>query len=107
MFIAVVGTRDIPVGKESYVLEVIKHYLSSSDVVVSGGAKGIDSLARQYCAQNNIQIIEYLPDYGKYGKVAPLIRNTDIVNKADLIIAFPVKESRGTYDTIEKAKKIW
>ncbi|MBR5027780.1 MAG: DUF2493 domain-containing protein, partial [Bacteroidales bacterium] len=73
-------------------------------VIVSGGAKGIDSFAKQYALERNIPYMEFPPDYAKYGRVAPLVRNQEIVDYCDKVIAFPSKESRGTYDTIKKAK---
>jgi len=48
--------------------------------------------------------LEILPDYAKYGKSAPLIRNKEIVDKSDLIIAFWNGESKGTKYSIDYAK---
>lgn len=42
-------------------------------------------------------------DWGKYGKAAGPIRNQEIVNVSDIVIAFWNKKSRGTKDTIDKA----
>jgi hypothetical protein len=42
---------------------------------------------------------------GKYDKDAGTDRNTDIVNYSDYMIAFPAKDSIGTYDSIRKAQQ--
>ena len=74
--------------------------------IVSGGARGADKLGEQYAKENNIPTIIFLPDWDKHGKSAGFIRNTDIINESELVIAFWDQESRGTLDSIEKAKKL-
>jgi len=72
---------------------------------VSGGAKGVDALAERYAKEKNIPIKVFRPDWNKYGNRAGPLRNIDIVNASDYIVAFPSKCSRGTRDTIRKAKR--
>lgn len=74
--------------------------------IISGGARGIDSLAKQWADENNIPTTIHLPDYEIYGKSAPFIRNTLIIEDAQVVISFWDKKSRGTKDSIEKAKKL-
>jgi len=70
--------------------EVMRSY--SPDLIVSGGAKGADSLAKDYAEKHGIELREILPDYktynGKKTSFAPIIRNKDIVNASDGILAF-------------------
>lgn len=75
------------------------------DRIVSGGANGADKLAELYASQNKIPITIYSPDWKQYGKGAGLLRNTQIVNSIDYLIAFVSKKSVGTWDTIRKAKQ--
>jgi hypothetical protein len=77
----------------------------SPSVIVSGGAKGIDSYARQFAAEQRLDLKEYLPEYQKYGKPATMIRNTQIIQDSDVVFAFPSPDSKGTLDSIRKAKK--
>ena len=56
--------------------------------IVSGGAKGVDTCAKEYALSRGIKLTEYLPEYEKYGKVAPLKRNITIIESADLVLAF-------------------
>lgn len=84
--------------------------LSNLDIeiteVISGGAKGADSLAKQYAQEQNIPIQEFLPDWKIYGRAAGPIRNKDIVKSSDLIIAFWDGKSRGTKSSIDFCDKL-
>lgn len=76
--------------------------MSAITEIISGGAKGVDTLAKRFAEENNILWKEYLPDYKQFGKQAALQRNTLIVEDSDVIIAFWDGHSRGTKDTIKK-----
>ena len=54
----------------------------------------------------NLKLIEFLPEYDKYGRQAPLIRNKLIVENCDCLIAFWDGVSRGTKYTIDYATKM-
>ena len=69
------------------------------------GAKGADSLGERYARDNDLKIKRLVPHWKKYGKAAAIFRNTDIVKAADWVIAFWDGTSRGTKDTIAKARK--
>ena len=73
--------------------------------LVSGGAKGIDSYMKRFSDESGIKLVEFNPDYARYGRNAPLVRNTQIAQYADIVVAFQSEDSRGTYDTISKAHK--
>lgn len=100
MKIAIVGSRDLVVdGLEKYLPDGVEE-------IVSGGAKGIDSCAREYALRNNIKLTEFLPDYKRYGgRAAPLKRNLQIAEYADMVIAFWDGVSTGTKYTIDEARK--
>ena len=72
--------------------------------VVSGGATGADMLGAHWAEAVGLPLTEHFPDWEKDGKAAAFIRNALIVDDADIIIAFWDGESRGTIDTIKKAK---
>lgn len=79
-------------------------------VIVSGGAAGVDSLAKQYATENNYQYREFPADWNKHGKSAGYIRNTlmhkYISNyKHRMCVAFWDGESKGTAHNFELAKK--
>lgn len=100
MNIAVVGYRKFmdydKLSKE------LNEMITSSDVIISGGALGTDKLAVLYAYSRGIPFVEYKPDYKKYGRVAPLVRNSEIEAHSDMCIAFVSSSSKGTLDTIRK-----
>jgi hypothetical protein len=72
---------------------------------VHGGAIGFDSQVENYAEQHGIKTQIIRPDYKKYGKKAPLIRNKDIVKDADLLVAcYDGRDYGGTLYTINIAK---
>ena len=100
MKLAVIGSRSIT----SYPLdEVIP---ADTEEIISGGARGIDTLAREYAQAHGIPCTEIRPDYARYGKGAPLRRNLEIIEKADLVIALWDGKSTGTAHTIRKCREI-
>ena len=73
--------------------------------IVSGGAKGADSLGEKYALMKNIPTKIYLPDWEKFGKSAGMIRNADIIKNSDFVIAFWDGISKGTKHSIDLSKK--
>ena len=98
---AVIGSR----GFNDYAL--LKKELDKLKItkIISGGAKGADTLALRYAKENKIPIIEFKPEYEKYGIKAPLVRNKTIIEKSEAVITFWDGKSRGTAYTINYAKK--
>lgn len=100
MRVAVIGSRGLSVPDlGSYLPE-------DTDEIVSGGAKGVDTSAREYAQANGIRLTEYLPDYQSYGRSAPLKRNLTIIEHADLVLAFWDGSSRGTAYVIQKCHEM-
>jgi hypothetical protein len=77
----------------------------ATSTIVSGGARGVDTLAENFARQRGLKTIIHYPDYKRYGRRAPLVRNSLIVEDADQVIAFWDGVSRGTHDTIKKAER--
>jgi phosphoribosylpyrophosphate synthetase len=70
--------------------------------IISGGANGADKIAEQFANNYNIPFIEIRADW-RLGKAAGILRNTEIIKQADIIIAFWDGKSKGTLDSINKA----
>ncbi len=72
--------------------------------IITGGAYGADELAARYAREHEIRLTIIRPDYERYyAKVAPLQRNTAIVAKADIVLAFYAGVRQGgTLDTARK-----
>lgn len=100
MKLAIIGSRAI------VELDLNNYINEKPDLVISGGAKGIDTLAWKWAVNNNIDIIVHRPDYNKHGKWAALRRNDVIIDEADRIIAFWNGKSTGTKYVIDRAKKL-
>ena len=107
MKLAIVGTRNPGLSyKEWESLLVSKVNISDVTLIVSGGTKGIDTYAKLFAARHHIPLMEFLPDYSKFGRNATLHRNTQIVREASVIAAFPSPDSRGTYHSIKEATRL-
>ena len=75
-------------------------------LIISGGAKGVDNLAEEYADAHKISKLILRPDYNKYGKAAPLLRNRKMVELADKVIIIWDGRSRGTKFTFDYATKL-
>ena len=99
MKIAIIGSRSVTVNN-------IGDYISPTDEIVSGGAVGVDSSAAEYAKANGLKLTVFLPQYKRYGRAAPMVRNKEIVDYADKIIAFWDGASKGTLSVIKYAEKL-
>ena len=99
MKIAIVGSRKINVTD-------IERYVSDCEEIVSGGARGVDTCAAEYAKNNGIKLTVFIPQYERYGRAAPIVRNKEIVDYADKIIAFWDGKSKGTLSVIKYAEKV-
>lgn len=98
MKVAVIGSRNLAVKNlEKYLPE-------GTTEIVSGGARGIDSCAKNYAKANGIPLKEFLPNYDDFGRSAPLLRNLEIIDYADIVLAFWDGKSRGTKFVIDKCR---
>ena len=104
MNIGIVGSRGYTDYQEFCVY--MNDYLCTYDIdnVISGGAKGTDTLAKKWAIENTINLIEHLPDWS-IGKRGAVLRNLKIVEDSDMIIAFWDYKSKGTKMTIDMAKR--
>ena len=68
------------------------------DAIVCGGARGADSLGRIWANENNIPVVDFPANWNRYGKSAGFIRNKEMGDYADYLVAFWDKKSKGTKD---------
>lgn len=99
MKVAVIGSRKIVIN------DLGKYLPEGVTEIVSGGAKGADRSAKEYAEAHGIKLTEFLPDYGRYGRGAPLRRNISIIEYADLVLAFWDGSSLGTKHVIENCER--
>ena len=99
MKLAVIGSRNLTN------IELERYVTGETDEIVSGGAVGVDSCAAQYAKRRGLKLTEFLPEYERYGRAAPIVRNKEIVNYADKILVFWNGTSKGTLSVIKYAQK--
>ena len=99
MKIAVIGSRGLVIN------DLGKYLPANVTEIVSGGAKGIDTCAKEYALSNGIKLTEFLPEYNKYGRGTPLKRNLLIIDYADEVLAFWDGRSSGKKYVIEQCRK--
>ena len=103
MKIAIIGSRS---WKHKAKIQSYINSLPDDTTIVSGGAIGVDSIAEEAAKSRGLKTEIYKPEYDKYdGKIAPLIRNEQIVNACDKLTAFYDGFSSGTRYTVNLAKK--
>jgi len=96
MRVAVVGSRGLTVN------DLGKYLPEGTTEIISGGARGIDTCAREYAVSHGIKLTEFLPEYEKYGRAAPIKRNVTIIENSDIVLAFWDGKSPGTKFVINK-----
>lgn len=76
----------------------------TSPEFILGGAVGADSLAQMYAARKKIPATIIRPDWNKFGRKAGMLRNIEMIDQVEWLIAFWDGQSRGTKQAIEYAK---
>ena len=105
MKVAIIGSRDFK--NKNLLDEKMKEINKDNTIslIVSGGAKGADTMGVQWANKNNIETKVFNPDFKKH-KRAYHFRNRQIVKESDLIVAFWNGHSTGTKYTVTFAKTL-
>ncbi len=72
--------------------------------IVSGCAQGVDKLGEKWAEENDIKVAKFPANWSLYGRAAGPIRNTQMAEYADALIAIWDGKSKGTYNMIKVAK---
>ena len=99
MKVLVVGSRSIESA------DLTPYLPPETKMIISGGAKGIDTVAEQYADRHGLSKLILRPEYQRFGKAAPLKRNETMVEMADFVLVIWDGVSRGAKYTAEYAKK--
>ncbi len=84
------------------------------DVVIEGGANGLDTIAKWEAMERKIKVITMLADWKKNGRAAGPIRNKEMLDKLLAlrnngyqisVQAFPISGGKGTQNMIRLAEK--
>lgn len=102
MKVLVTGSRNFTNNKLMY--NALSSIQNRDVTLVHGGCRGADKITEKIGKELGFQIEEHLADWDKHGKSAGPIRNMEMLNSGiDLVLAFPIGDSRGTRDCIKKA----
>ena len=106
MKLAVVGSRAYTDQEIVFFFleEYVKVFGDSLEFVSGGCPRGPDHFAEIFAESYNLPIKIFPAEWNKHGKAAGFIRNSDIVDYSDEVIAFWDRKSHGTKDTIKKAE---
>lgn len=74
-------------------------------VIISGGARGVDLEGENWAKSFGFPIEQYLPHWDKFGKRAGMIRNSDMLGKADAVIVLWDGNSKGAKHMMDISKR--
>lgn len=104
--VAIIGSRDYPDAKRvvfQYVWDMWEQGDGSPPIIISGGARGVDRIAEEAALRRGLDCVVFPANWEEYGKSAGYLRNAEIVDSADRVVAFWDGESKGTKHTINLA----
>ena len=99
MKLLIVGSRTI------MNFDLVGHVPEDTELIISGGAKGMDTVAERYADAHGIEKLIIRPEYEKYGRAAPIKRNEIMVDMADAVLAIWDGKSKGTERALKYAQK--
>jgi hypothetical protein len=106
MKVIVAGSRDGFVARN--VFEAIEEspFFGKITEIVSGGARGVDTDGETYSRSRDLLLKRFPADWNKKGKAAGFIRNAEMAEYADALVAVWDGESRGTKHMIDTMQKL-
>ena len=103
MKVIIAGSRSIT--DYNLVVESVKESGFNIEEIVSGGARGVDTLGERYARENNRPLKIFPANWDKCGKSAGYLRNIEMAVYADALIAIWDGESKGTQHMINIANE--
>lgn len=107
MRILITGSRDF--GDYRGFCDALWAVLAYNDVanlesIISGGLSATDSFSQRWAKSNDVDVLEFLPDWETFGKAATSIRDGKMLTEGrpDAIIAFP--GGKGDRDLVTRAE---
>ena len=107
--VIIAGTRDF--NDYAFLKKNVDYFLQGINPnneeieIVSGNARGADKLGERYAKEHNLPVKLFPANWDKYGKQAGYLRNQEMANYSDMLIAFWDEKSKGTKHMIDIAKK--
>ena len=104
MKVIVAGSRTITSYKE--VCKAIEESKFPIDKIVSGNAEGVDQYGENYAIINYIDLVIFPANWKLHKNKAGILRNIEMGNYADALIAVWDGKSRGTKHMIDYMKSL-
>lgn len=105
MKLIIAGGRDMIVPLDFIELALKVHGLTNVSQIVSGGARGIDTLGEELALFQNIPVERFDADWDRFGKSAGHIRNTQMAKYADKLLLIWDGDSPGSKNMKENMIK--
>lgn len=105
MVVLVCGSRSVSFVRPDEVASWVRSSFGRPCSLVSGGARGVDSLAPAAARLLGCASVVVRPDYAAFGRRAPLVRDRVMVEQADAVLAVWDGVSRGTAYTVACARR--
>lgn len=99
----IAGSRDFTTY--AVVAEAMQFFAEDVTEVVSGGCRGVDQLGEEWASNRNIPVKTFDADWSAHGKAAGPIRNRQMAEYAEALVAIWDGKSVGTKNMIEEAKR--
>lgn len=100
----IAGSRDIGLLRVREAMAACP-WADRISVVISGGARGADLCGEEWARDHGIPVEQYLADWDRFGKQAGVLRNIQMGNVAEALVAIWDLVSPGTRQMIEYAQK--
>ena len=97
------GFNEYAVGRFESVVAQLDAEFGEIGEVVHGGAGGVDRAADAFFRARVAQVTVHKPDYARYGRIAPLLRNSAMAARCTHCLAIWDGESRGTLHQVRAA----
>lgn len=106
VILAVIGSRGFT-DKRKF-LEAMERFFGETrpDGIISGGARGVDTMGKEWAEVRRIPVTVIRPDWGREGRSATFNRNAEVIGACDMVIAFWGGKSAGTRDSLEVARRL-
>ena len=104
MKVIIAGSRQGFVSSD--VAEAVLNSKFTISEVVSGTARGVDTFGEQWAQQNGVLVKRFPADWDKHGRGAGYIRNRQMGDYANALIALWDGQSKGTKAMIEYMKSL-
>lgn len=106
MKVIIAGSRDITCYHQVIFAFMESGFYENCTEIVSGCARGVDSLGEQIASSRGIPVKKFPADWERYGKRAGPLRNIEMGDYADALVAVRLNGSKGTSHMIKYMKSL-